>query len=107
METDNHYKNVVKIFIRLIICIPFRKIHKMKRGKVKFNNRFKGYGIIKEKETGEEFQMSPFGIKETIKDGDDVTFETTEGRTGLSAIEIRLDTFKNDFNDSQKQKVSK
>ena len=65
----------------------------MKKGKVKFHNRFKGYGIIKEKETGEEFQMSPFGIKDVIKDGDEVVFEVTEGRKGLNAIEIRLDSF--------------
>ena len=66
----------------------------MKKGKLKFYNRFKGYGLITDFETGEEFQVSPAGMQDMqIKDGDNVMFEAVEGRNGMNAIEIRLDNF--------------
>ena len=67
----------------------------MKKGKLKFYNRFKGYGIITDFETGQEYNVSPSGIQDIIvKDGDNVIFEVTEGRNGLNAIDIRPDIFK-------------
>ena len=66
----------------------------MKKGKLKFYNRFKGYGLITDFETGEEFQVSPAGMQDMqIKDGDNVMFEAVEGRNGMNAVEIRLDNF--------------
>ncbi len=65
----------------------------MKKGKLKFYNRFKGYGLITDFKTGEEFHVSPAGMQDTIKDGDNVVFEAVEGRNGMNAIEIRLDNF--------------
>ena len=65
----------------------------MKKGKLKFYNRFKGYGLITDFENGEEFHVSPAGIQENIKDGDNVVFEATEGRGRMNAVEVRLDTF--------------
>ena len=66
----------------------------MKKGKLKFFNRFKGYGIIKDFETGTEYNVSPAGMQDTIlKDGDNVIFEITEGRSGPNAVDIRLDAF--------------
>ncbi|MBI4930546.1 MAG: cold shock domain-containing protein [Bacteroidetes bacterium] len=66
----------------------------MKKGKLKFYNRFKGYGLIKDFETGEEYNVSPAGMQDAlIKDGDNVIFEVTEGRNGMNAVDIRLDTF--------------
>ena len=66
----------------------------MKKGKLKFFNRFKGYGLITDFETGQEFQVSPAGMQDMqIKDGDNVVFEAVEGRNGMNAVEIRLDNF--------------
>ena len=66
----------------------------MKKGKLKFYNRFKGYGLITDFETGQEFQVSPAGMQDMqIKDGDNVVFEAVEGRNGMNAVEIRLDNF--------------
>jgi len=66
----------------------------MKKGKLKFYNRFKGYGLIKDFETGEEYNVSPAGMQDiVIKDGDNVIFEVSEGRNGMNAVDIRLDTF--------------
>ena len=65
------------------------------KGKLKFNNRFKGYGLITENESGVEYIVSPSGIQDTvIKDGDNVVFEATEGRGGMIATNIQLDTFR-------------
>ena len=66
----------------------------MKKGKLKFYNRFKGYGLITDFENGEEFHVSPAGMQSAvIKDGDHVIFEVVEGRNGMNATEIRPDTF--------------
>ena len=65
----------------------------MKKGKLKFYNRFKGYGLIADYETGEEFHVSPAGMQENIKNGDSVIFEASEGRGKMNAVNIRLDTF--------------
>ena len=66
----------------------------MKKGKLKFYNRFKGYGLITDFETGEEYHVSPSGMQDAIiKDGDNVVFEVTEGRNGPNAVEIRPDVF--------------
>lgn len=66
----------------------------MKKGKLKFYNRFKGYGIIKDFETGTEYNVSPAGMQDiVIRDGDNVIFEVTEGRNGMNAVDIRPDTF--------------
>ncbi len=62
----------------------------MKKGKIKFHNRFKGYGIIRELESGEEFHVSPSGMNENMNDGDTVLFEVAEGRGKMLAINIRL-----------------
>ena len=66
----------------------------MKKGKLKFYNRFKGYGIIKDFETGVEYQVSPSGMQDiAIKDGDNVIFEASEGRNGMNAVDVRPDIF--------------
>ena len=66
----------------------------MKKGKLKFYNRFKGYGVITDFETGQEYHVSPAGMQDVvIKDGDQVTFEVTEGRNRMNAVDIRPDTF--------------
>ena len=66
----------------------------MKKGKLKFYNRFKGYGVITDVETGEEYKVSPAGMQDVvIKDGDNVVFEAAPGRDGMNAIDIRPDTF--------------
>lgn len=66
------------------------------KGKLKFNNRFKGYGLITEVETGVEYIVSPSSIQgdTIIKDGDNVVFEATEGRGGMLAVNIRQDTYR-------------
>ncbi len=62
----------------------------MKEGKVKFFNESKGFGFIKESETGKEYFVHSSGLIDRIKEDDDVTFELQEGRKGLNAVNVKL-----------------
>ncbi|MEA3477753.1 MAG: cold shock domain-containing protein [Bacteroidota bacterium] len=62
----------------------------MKTGKVKFFNESKGFGFILENETGQEYFVHSSGLIDQINDDDEVTFELTEGRKGLNAINVKL-----------------
>ncbi len=61
----------------------------MKKGTVKFFNEAKGFGFIKE-ENGQELFVHVTGLKESIRENDEVVYETQEGRKGLNAINVRL-----------------
>lgn len=62
----------------------------MKEGIVKFFNESKGFGFIKDAETGQEYFVHVTGLVDKIKEDDKVTFEITEGRKGLNAINVKL-----------------
>ncbi|MEI6764950.1 MAG: cold shock domain-containing protein [Bacteroidota bacterium] len=62
----------------------------MKTGKVKFFNESKGYGFIKDVESGKEYFVHVTDLIDKIKEDDDVTFELKEGRKGLNAINVKL-----------------
>ena len=62
----------------------------MKEGKVKFFNESKGYGFIKDVESDEVYFVHVSGLIDKIKEDDDVTFELTEGRKGLNAVNVKL-----------------
>lgn len=62
----------------------------MKKGKVKFFNNAKGFGFIKDDETGQDIFVHVTGITQDIREGDVVTFDVTEGKKGLNAINVKL-----------------
>jgi len=62
----------------------------MYNGTVKFFNEAKGFGFIKETETSKEHFVHVNGLKERIKENDEVTFELEEGRKGLNAVNVKL-----------------
>ena len=62
----------------------------MKKGTVKFYNESKGFGFIKEEETGKEYYVHSSGIKENITENDNVQFELVEGKKGLNAVNVKL-----------------
>ena len=62
----------------------------MKKGKVKFYNSAKGFGFINDHETGQDIFVHSSGLKDQIHDGDEVTFEVTEGKKGLNAVEVKV-----------------
>lgn len=65
------------------------KKQKMKKGTVKFFNEAKGFGFIKE-EDGQELFVHVSGLKEDIRENDEVVYETQQGKKGLNAINVRL-----------------
>ncbi|MEI6488352.1 MAG: cold shock domain-containing protein [Bacteroidota bacterium] len=62
----------------------------MKNGIVKFFNETKGFGFIKANDNGEEFFVHVSGLKEEIRQNDEVVFEVQEGKKGLNAVNVRL-----------------
>lgn len=61
----------------------------MKKGKVKFYNNQKGFGFILDHETGQDVFVHSSGLTDTITEGDEVTFEITQGKKGLNATEVK------------------
>ncbi len=62
----------------------------MKKGKVKFFNNTKGFGFICDNETGEDIFVHVSGLKDDIRDGDEVTFDVSNGKKGLNAVNVQL-----------------
>ena len=62
----------------------------MKKGTVKFFNNTKGFGFIKEEGSNEDIFVHMSGIIDDIRENDEVTFETTQGKKGINAINVQL-----------------
>ncbi len=62
----------------------------MKEGIVKFFNDSKGYGFIKDTETEEEYFVHVSGLVDEIRENDKVSFDLTEGKKGLNAVNVKL-----------------
>jgi CspA family cold shock protein len=61
----------------------------MKTGKVKFFNENKGFGFILEDESKEEIFVHSSGLDEKVRENDVVEYDTTQGRKGLNAINVK------------------
>ena len=62
----------------------------MHKGTVKFFNVTKGFGFIKEAESGKEYFVHATGLIDKVKENDEVTSELQEGKKGLNAINVKL-----------------
>jgi len=62
----------------------------MNKGKVKFFNDAKGYGFIKDDDSGKEYFVHVSGLIDEIKEDDEVTYDLSEGRKGLNAVNVKL-----------------
>ena len=62
----------------------------MSNGTVKFFNESKGYGFITEDESGKEIFVHVSGLIDEIKENDQVTYDETEGKKGLNAVNVKL-----------------
>ena len=62
----------------------------MNTGTVKFFNNSKGFGFIKDDATDKEYFVHVSGLKDQVKENDKVTFDLTEGRKGLNAVNVKL-----------------
>lgn len=63
----------------------------IKKGKVSFFNPEKGYGFIKENETGQSFFVHSNELTQVITDNDKVIFEMGMGAKGPIAVNVKLD----------------
>lgn len=61
----------------------------MKTGTVKFFNVSKGYGFIKDDSSGEEVFVHATGLIDQVRQDDKVTYEVSEGKKGLNAINVK------------------
>jgi len=62
----------------------------MNKGTVKFYNDSKGFGFIKDSENSKDYYVHSSGLKENIKENDNVSFDLEEGRKGLNAVNVKL-----------------
>ena len=66
----------------------------MNKGTVKWFNAQKGYGFITNESTGEDVFVHFSGIAgegyKSLEEGQNVTFEITEGNRGLQAVNVTV-----------------
>ncbi len=62
----------------------------MSKGTVKFFNESKGFGFIKDEKTQKEYFVHSSGLKDNIRENDEVTFDLETGKKGLNAVNVKL-----------------
>ena len=62
----------------------------MSKGTVKFYNESKGFGFIKESNSSKEYFVHSSGLKDRIRENDEVTFDLETGKKGLNAVNVKL-----------------
>lgn len=62
----------------------------MNNGKVKFYNESKGFGFIKDANSPKEYFVHSSGLRENIRENDEVTFDLENGKKGLNAVNVKL-----------------
>ncbi len=62
----------------------------MNKGTVKFFNESKGFGFIKDENSSKEYFVHSTGLIDKIRENDKVTFDLTEGKKGLNAVNVKL-----------------
>lgn len=62
----------------------------IRKGKVSFFNMAKGYGFIKDNETGESIFVHANSLSQSIAENDKVTFEIGSGPKGPVALNVKV-----------------
>ncbi len=62
----------------------------MNKGTVKFFDETKGFGFIKDEQSGTDYFVHSSGLKSRIRDNDEVTFDLEQGKRGLNAVNVKL-----------------
>ena len=59
------------------------------KGTVKFYNTEKGFGFIKG-DDGQEIFVHSSGLVDQIRENDEVTYNTKQGKKGLNAVDVTI-----------------
>ena len=62
----------------------------MNKRKVKFYNESKGFGFIKDADSEKEYFVHSSGLKDSIRENNEATFDLQEGKKDLNAINVRI-----------------
>lgn len=69
---------------------PGPEMNAVREGRVTFFNEKKGYGFIKDAETGESLFVHYNDLTEPVSENDKVTFEMARGPRGYNAVHVAL-----------------
>lgn len=78
----------MSIFKRTLLIIF--NFYIMNKGTVKFFNTSKGFGFIKDADSSREYFVHSSGLKDSIRENDEVTFDLEQGKKGLNAVNVKL-----------------
>ncbi len=76
----------------IVIGIPKKEeqdVDPIRKGKVEFFNDEKGFGFIKENDTGEKFFFHISSTTEDVYENDKVEYEVEQGPKGLNAVRVK------------------
>ena len=76
----------------IVIGVPRQlesKVATIRQGHVVFFNGSKGYGFIKDDESGESIFVHNNDLTSPVKENDAVSFETQKGVKGLAAVRVK------------------
>ncbi|MFZ4262106.1 cold-shock protein [Sphingobacterium sp. HJSM2_6] len=62
----------------------------MQQGTVKFFNDTKGFGFITPNDGGDDIFVHTTGLRDNIRENDEVTFDVENGRKGINATNVRV-----------------
>ena len=62
-----------------------------KRGRIEFFNDSKGYGFIKDLNTGDKYFVHVNGLIDPVTEGNTVTFELERGPKGMNAVRVKIE----------------
>ncbi len=78
------------MIIKIKLISLSRKYNTMNKGTVKFFNDEKGYGFIKDDETGKEYFVHVSGLADKVEQNDKVSFDLEQGKKGINAINVKV-----------------
>jgi len=62
----------------------------MNTGKVKFYNSEKMFGFIIDDKTSKELFVHKSGLVDQIRENDQVSFDTIEGKKGINCVDVKV-----------------